>query len=97
MLLLMLQSQQEDTGRRIAAEPKGQTDSFRKMKPRFKYVNRKRFNTYEFGVNRTPTFKRMDSLAFRKLFRKSRIFTGQGGWSALYYAYNERPGYYQLV
>ncbi len=73
-------------------------DYFRKMKSRFKHVNLKRFDNGGFGLAYDSTFKRVDSLTYRKLFRNSRIFTNNDeGWTASYYAYNERPGYYQLI
>jgi hypothetical protein len=68
------------------------------MKPRFKYVNLKRFSNETFGYDNNLKLVRMDTLTYRKLFRKSRIFTASdNGGTASYYAYNERPGYYQLI
>jgi hypothetical protein len=97
-LLPGAQLREPEPGRRPAAAAEQQPDYFRKLKPRFKYVNLKRFSNEKFGYDNTLKLERMDSLTYRKLFQKSRIFRvddDRGG--AMYYAYNERPGYYQLI
>ena len=91
-------SREPGPGGPFVTEEKRQVDYFRKIKPRFKYVNRKRFNNEKLGYPHEVKLPRMDSLTYRKLFGKSRIFTPNAeGRIAWYYAYNERPGYYQLV
>jgi hypothetical protein len=97
LLLPGAQVREPGPGKRSMAE-EGQADYFRKMKPRFKYVNLKRFSNENFGHDNKLKLTRMDTLTYRKLFRKSRIFfPNNEGRTASYYAYNERPGYYQLV
>jgi hypothetical protein len=99
LLLPGAQVRKPGPGKPAVAATEGQADYFRKMKPRFKYVNRKRFSNEEMGRDNNLKLERMDSLTYRKLFRKSRIFhvSDKDQGAASYYAYNERPGYYQLV
>jgi hypothetical protein len=96
-VMLGMTSREPGPGGPFVAERERQADYFRKIKPRFKYVNLKRFSNEKLGYPHDLKLKQTDSLTYRRLFRKSRIFTGTNGMSALYYAYNERPGYYQLV
>jgi hypothetical protein len=96
-VLLGMTSREPGPGGPSAAERERQADYFRKIKPRFKYVNLKRFSNEKLGYPHDLKLQQTDSLTYRRLFRRSRIFTGANGLSALYYAYNERPGYYQLI
>jgi hypothetical protein len=97
-VLLGMTSREPVPGGAFVAEGKRQADYFRKIKPQFKYVNLKRFSNEKLGRDNNLKLERMDSLTYRKLFRKSRIFNiNDDRGAALYYAYNERPGYYQLI
>lgn len=97
-VLLGMKSREPGPGAPSATEKKRQADYFRQIKPRFKYVDRTRFSNAKLGYPHEVKLPRMDSLTYRKLFGKSRIFTANAeGRTAWYYAYNQRPGYYQLV
>ena len=97
-LLPGAQTPQPDSGRLPAGAERQQASYFRMMKPRFKYVDLKRFSNEKFGHDNNLKLQRMDSVTYHKLFRKSRIFFANNeGRTASYYAYNERPGYYQLI
>jgi hypothetical protein len=97
-VLLGMKSREPGPGGSSVTEAKRQADYFRKIKPRFKYVNLKRFSNEKLGYQHEVKLPRIDLATYRKLFRKSRILTANDeGRTAWYYAYNERPGYYQLI
>ncbi len=96
-VLLGMTSREPGPGGPFGAERERQADYFRTLKPRFKYISLNHFSNEKLGYPHDLKLKQTDSLTYRRLFRKSRIFTGASGMSASYYAYNQRPGYYQLV